>query len=160
MARYISQDWENEKDPRLSIECLDPVPPKARLSPEEITRRMEKMAIFPAEMDRLFFQMQNSLKSRVGVNNFDVFVMKGVEFQAYWPAIFEFSPGEALIVETELPEVRPYWNSERQRSASVCGLVRGFGDGKRSQAHRTYQPGPVEQRLPAAVSGQTCGTGC
>jgi hypothetical protein len=46
----------------------------------------------------------------MGVNKFDVFVMKGVEFQCYWPAAFEFSPGEALIVETELPEVRPYWN--------------------------------------------------
>jgi len=110
MVRYISQDWENEIDPRLSIECLDPVPPKRRLSPADITDRIEKMAVFPAKMDRLFFQMQNGLKSRVGVNNFDLFVMKGVEFQSYWPAIFEFSPGEALIVETELPEVRPYWN--------------------------------------------------
>ncbi len=110
MVRYISQDWENERDPSLIIECLDPVPLKARLSASDITQRIEKMAAFPAKLDRMFFKMQNDLKAGVGVNNFDVFVMKGVEFQAYWPAVFEFSPGEALIVETELPEKRPYWN--------------------------------------------------
>lgn len=110
MLRYISQDWETERDPSLSIECLDTVPLKARLTPEQITERIEKMARFPANMDRMFFKMQNGLKAGVGVNNFDVFVMKGVEFQAYWPAVFEFSPGEALIIETELPEKRPYWN--------------------------------------------------
>ena len=110
MVRYISQDWTNERDPHLSIECLDTVPLKKRLTPEEIVERIRKMAIFPARMDRLFFKMQDDLKQRVGVNTFDVFVMPGVEFQAYWPAAFEFSPGEALIVETELPEKRPYWN--------------------------------------------------
>jgi hypothetical protein len=110
MVRYISQDWTNERDPQLSIECLDPVPPKPRLDPEEIVERIRKMAMFPANMDRLFFKMQDDLKQRVGVNAFDVFVMPGVDFQAYWPAAFEFTPGEALIVETELPDVRPYWN--------------------------------------------------
>jgi hypothetical protein len=30
--------------------------------------------------------------------------------QIYWPAVFEFDPDEALIIETELPSIRPYWN--------------------------------------------------
>ena len=110
MVRYVSQDWEKEVDPHLSIECLDRVPRKRRLTPEDIVERIGKMALFPARMDRLFFKMQDDLKQRIGVNNFDVFVMPGVDFQTYWPAAFEFSPGEALIIETELPEVRPYWN--------------------------------------------------
>jgi len=110
MVRYVSQDWENELDPHLSIECLDKVPPKRRLTPEDIVERIRKMALFPARADRLFFPMQNGVKKKVGVNTFDLFVMPGVEFQTYWPAAFEFSPGEALIVETELPEKRPYWN--------------------------------------------------
>ena len=29
-TRFRSYDWENEVDPVLSIECLDPVPPKPR----------------------------------------------------------------------------------------------------------------------------------
>jgi hypothetical protein len=110
MVRYVSQDWEKEIDPHLSIECLDRVPLKRRLTPEDIVERIRKMALFPARMDRIFFPMQDDLKKRLGVNAFDVFVMPGVDFQAYWPAAFEFSPGEALIIETELPKVRPYWN--------------------------------------------------
>jgi hypothetical protein len=110
MVRYVSQDWEKERDPHLSIECLDRVPLKRRLTPDEIVDRIKRMAIFPARMDRIFFKMQDDLKKRVGVNTFDVFIQPGVDFQYYWPAAFEFSPGEALIVETELPEKRPYWN--------------------------------------------------
>jgi hypothetical protein len=110
MVRYVSQDWANEHDPQLSIECLDPVPPKRRLTPEEIVERIRTMAKIPAGMDRGFFAYQNSIKQSQGVNVFKLQQLKGVEFQYYWPAAFEFSPGEALIVETDLPKVRPYWN--------------------------------------------------
>lgn len=110
MVRYVAQDWANERDPQLSIECLDDVPLKPRLAPEEIVARIREMAKLPANMDALFFTMQNGVKERVGVNAFDLFVQHGVDFQYYWPAVFEFSPGEALIIETEIPEVAPYWN--------------------------------------------------
>lgn len=110
MLRYVSQDWAAEIDPNFAIECLDKVPRKRRLSPEEIIERIKGMAMFPARMDRLFFGMQNDLKERQGVNNFEVFVMPGVDFQYYWPTAFKFSPGEALVIETDLPETRPYWN--------------------------------------------------
>jgi hypothetical protein len=110
MVRYVSQDWAKERDPQLSIECLDPVPPKKRLSPEEILERIRTMARIPAGMDRAFFWYQNSVRQNQGVNVFKLQQLEGVGFQYYWPAAFEFSPGEALIIETELPKVRPYWN--------------------------------------------------
>ncbi len=110
IVRYVSQDWENERDPVLSIECLDPVPPKRRLTPDEIIDRIRSMAILPTNMDRIFFWQQNDLKERAGVNAFELQTIEAATFQTYWPAAFEFSPGEALIVETDLPEVRPYWN--------------------------------------------------
>lgn len=34
----------------------------------------------------------------------------GMSKQVYWPAVFELDDGEALIIETKLPKVRPYWN--------------------------------------------------
>lgn len=108
MVRYVSQDWARERDPQLSIECLDKVPLKRRLTPDEIVERIKKMAMFPANMDRLFFAQQNDLKKRLGTNKFEIQNLVG--FQYYWPAAFEFSPGEALIVETDLPDKRPYWN--------------------------------------------------
>jgi hypothetical protein len=110
MVRYVMQDWIKERDPQLSIECLDKVPPKRRLTPEDIVERIRLMAKVPVNIDKTFFWYQNDIKQRNGVNKFELQVLKGVEFQHYWPAAFEFSPGEALIVETDLPKVRPYWN--------------------------------------------------
>jgi hypothetical protein len=110
MVRYVALDWANEVDPQLSIECLDRVPMKPRLTPGEIVERIHAMARLPANMDKLFFWQQDDVRQRCGVNRFELQRMYGVEFQYYWPAAFEFEPGEALIVETELPEVRPYWN--------------------------------------------------
>jgi Protein of unknown function (DUF1214) len=111
MVRYRSYDWGKERDPQLSIECLDKVPPKPRLAPEEIIARIELMAKFPARATRLFFGMQNGVRQRVGVNVFEPVRYQGaLSKQVYLPAVFELDDGEALIIETELPKIRPYWN--------------------------------------------------
>lgn len=111
MVRFRSYDWENEIDPVLSIECLDPVPPKPRLGIDEIVRRIEEMARFPARKTRLYYAMQNGVKERVGFNVFEPVQYDGaLAKQVYWPACFQFDEGEALIIETDLPARRPYWN--------------------------------------------------
>ncbi|CAN7605795.1 hypothetical protein LJR219_004600 [Phenylobacterium sp. LjRoot219] len=111
MVRYRSYDWETEVDPTLSIECLDPVPPKPRLTPDEILARITEMAKFPARKTRSYYRMQNGVKARVGFNVFEPIRMKGaLAKQVYWPACFQLDDGEALIIETDLPERRPYWN--------------------------------------------------
>lgn len=111
MVRLRSYDWENEIDPVLSIECLDPVPPKPRLSPEEIVARLHEMAKFPVRKTRSYYRMQNGVKERVGFNVFEPIRMKGaLAKQVYWPACFQLNDDEALIIETELPAYRPYWN--------------------------------------------------
>lgn len=111
MVRYRSYDWLNEVDPVLSIECLDQVPPKPRLTPDEIVHRIGEMARFPARKTRLYYPMQNGVKDRVGFNVFEPVRMPGaLAKQVYWPACFQLAPDEALIIETPLPEHRPYWN--------------------------------------------------
>ena len=110
-TRYRLYDWANETDPVLSIECLDKVGPKPRLSPEEIYRRIGEMAKFPARKTKLYFAMQNGVMERVGWNVFEPIRMAGALVkQVYWPANFKFDPDEALIIETEIPERAPYWN--------------------------------------------------
>jgi len=111
MTRYRSYDWENEIDPRMSIECLDPVSLKKRLTPDEILERIDHMANMPVRATKLFYWMQNGIKERVGINVFEP-VKLGGSFtrQVYLPAVFEFEDDEALIIETELPKVRRYWN--------------------------------------------------
>jgi hypothetical protein len=111
MVRFRSYDWENEIDPVLSIECLDPVPPKSRLSPDDIYARIIEMAKFPARKTRLYYPMQNGVKDRVGFNVFEPVKYQGaLAKQVYWPACFQLDEDEALIIETELPARRPYWN--------------------------------------------------
>jgi hypothetical protein len=111
MVRFRSYDWAREIDPVLSIECLDPVPPKPRLTPEQILQRIREMARFPARKTRLYYTMQNGVKQRVGFNVFEPVRYPGALVkQVYWPACFQFQPDEALIIETSLPSKCPYWN--------------------------------------------------
>lgn len=111
MVRYRSYDWLNEVDPVLSIECLDAVPPKPRLTPEEIIHRVQEMAKFPGRKTKTYYAMQNAVKNSVGWNVFEPVQYQGALMkQVYWPACFQFDDDEALIIETDLPERRPYWN--------------------------------------------------
>ncbi len=111
MIRYRSYDWTTERDPHLMIECLDPVPLKPRLTPDQIVERIRGMAAFPRRTSKLFLEMQNGIKERVGINKFEpIQYAGGLSKQIYWPAVFELEDGEALIIETEMPAVRPYWN--------------------------------------------------
>jgi hypothetical protein len=109
--RYRAYDWANEVDPVLSIECLDKVPPKPRLTPEQILDRIREMAKFPRRKTNLYFAMQNGVMDRVGWNVFEPIRMPGALVkQTYWPANFQFDADEALIIETEIPDRAPYWN--------------------------------------------------
>ena len=111
MTRYRSYDWGNEIDPVMSIECLNPTGLKKRLSPEEILERIENIAQMPARCTKLFYSMQNAVRESVGVNVFEPVRYGGaLSRQIYLPAVFEFEDDEALILETDLPEVRRYWN--------------------------------------------------
>jgi hypothetical protein len=111
MTRYRSYDWANEIDPVMSIECLNPTGLKNRLSPEEILERIDHIARMPIRSTKLFYAMQNAVKANVGVNVFEPVRYGGaLSRQVYLPAVFEFEDDEALILETDLPKVRRYWN--------------------------------------------------
>jgi hypothetical protein len=111
MTRYRSYDWENEIDPVMSIECLNPTGLKKRLTPEEILERIDHMAWMPVRATKLFYAMQNQVKQNVGVNTFEPVRMGGaLSKQIYLPAVFEFEDDEALVLETDLPSTRRYWN--------------------------------------------------
>jgi hypothetical protein len=111
MTRYRSYDWINEIDPVMSIQCLDPVGPKPRLSPEQIVERVKQMAAMPVAATSLFYAMQNQVKADVGINVFQPQKLGGaLSKQFYIPAVFEYEDDEALIIETELPQQRHYWN--------------------------------------------------
>lgn len=111
LVRYRMYDWANEVDPQLSIECLNEVPLKPRLDKDEIIRRIGEIAKFSERRNRLFYGIQNAVKDNVGWNAFEPVRMAGaLQKQIYWPACYQLEADEALIIETDLPERRPYWN--------------------------------------------------
>jgi len=65
----------------------------------------------PVAVTRTFYAMQNAVKASVGINVFEPTRLGGaLSRQFYLPAVFEFEDDEALILETDLPKVRQYWN--------------------------------------------------
>jgi hypothetical protein len=113
-VRQRSYDWGKEQDARFAIECLDASSDsKPRMSVAEIGANLAMMHGFSQRLSGGFFDWQNSLRQRLGVNVFEFTGFShwgGVSIQYYWQAIFDVHPGEALILETELPAQRPYWN--------------------------------------------------
>jgi hypothetical protein len=109
-VRYRMIDWENEVDPQISIECLDPVPLKPRLTSKQITEKLQLLASIPANMNKLFYKMQNEILAAVGHNVIHPVRLPGLTKQLYWPAVFQLNEDEALIIETDMPKVAPYWN--------------------------------------------------
>ena len=112
MVRMRSYDWGNEGDCRMAIECLDPPLLKRRMSVEEIDEKLRGAFTLSERLNPLFYGFQNRVLANSGKNVFELeaFSDTGLANQLYWACVYEIEEDEALIVETELPEVRPYWN--------------------------------------------------
>jgi hypothetical protein len=97
IIRQRSYDWGEERDARLALTRLDPVPPRRRLGVAEIKERLglQKMK---EEMAPNTFRFTNF--SEWG----------GVRAQVYWEGYYQFEADEALILETDMPETVRYWN--------------------------------------------------
>ena len=112
LVRQRSYDWGGEREARLSIERLDRAGPKPRMSEDEIAERLEGvLGCYTAWLSRMFLRHQQEILARGMVNRFDFHgFAAGLSGQAYWETIFRIDPGEALLIETELPAQRRYWN--------------------------------------------------
>jgi len=111
--REASYDWETEVDCRIAIERLDDQPGFTRATPEEIAYRMERLAGFPERYAKLFVHFVKTLKqhpvNEVVLNTWSD--IGGLAEQTYYEGLFEFSEGEALILETDVPETVRYWSA-------------------------------------------------
>ena len=112
IVRMRSYDWGNEVDTRMAIECLDAPLQKRRMPIPEIDERLRGALTLSERLCKLFYGFQNRTLARSGKNRFEFETYQGVGLvkQVYWNAVFEVEEDEALIIETELPAVRRYWN--------------------------------------------------
>lgn len=114
LARQRSYDWGAERDARLAIERLDRFTPKARRDPQAITADLREAAGgFAIRLTRMWLDFQNAIRERGMINRFefaDFGDIGALRIQHYWQCVFELEAGEALILETNVPEVCKYWN--------------------------------------------------
>lgn len=116
MLRQFSYDWGNERDVRLAIERIDkPAELKARLSPDEVGAKLEKVFAYALDVTRVGTVQMKRPRDGGFVNTMHLhsFLDMGNSKdwpQAYFEMIFDIAPDEALIIESDLPDHRPYWN--------------------------------------------------
>jgi hypothetical protein len=111
LVRQRSYDWGVERDARLAIERLDKPSIKARPTAPLIERDLRALMGFAARLSRRWILYQNSILERGLVNALEMTDFGGaVPVQWYWQGLYQFAADECLILETELPQKRKYWN--------------------------------------------------
>jgi hypothetical protein len=116
LIRQFSYDWGVDEDARFAIERLDVPALKPRPTVEDIAPRLEAiLGNFVRRFSHICIENQNRTTEKIGFNKMELtgFVEMGnsAEWpQQYWISIFDYAPGEALIIETDVPKKCKYWN--------------------------------------------------
>lgn len=116
MLRQFSYDWGNEQDVRLAIERLDkPAQPKARFTPAEVDAKLTKVFNYMRDVSHVGMVQMKRPRDSGFINKMHIHTFQdmgnGEDWpQAYFEMVFDIGPDEALIIESELPETRTYWN--------------------------------------------------
>jgi hypothetical protein len=109
--RQAACDWTAEVDGRFAIECLDAPRVPTRLDAGEIAERLRGMAPFIerylASLERLLDILRGRPVNTLHLNDWRQF--GGLASQYYYQGCFEVAPGEALLIESEIPERVRYW---------------------------------------------------
>jgi hypothetical protein len=112
-VRQASYDWGAGADARLTIERVDKPLAATRLTSEETARRLARLATYPeryAGMALKFIAGQRAKGLWNALEHDDWAGRGGVTGQHYYQGLFRLEPGQALILETALPERVRYWN--------------------------------------------------
>lgn len=116
MIRQFAYDWGSEEEARFAIERLDKPALKPRLTADQISQKLEAvLGGFVNRFSRIVLDYQNGVQKRLGLNTMEITGFEdlgnsGEWPQKYWRCIYDYQPGEALIIETELPAKVKYWN--------------------------------------------------
>lgn len=116
LLRQFSYDWGNERDVRVAIERLDTPPLKPRWTIEATDRQLK--ALFGTYTGCLTQTALGAVARVAGGGPPNQFKLHDFQDlgnskdwpQAYFECVYDIAPDEALILETELPTERVYWN--------------------------------------------------
>ena len=116
LVRQFSYDWGNERDVRVAIERLDAPAIRPPLDAGQIDARLEHLfGGYVRNLSQISIGAVTRCADRGFINRFNLTSFQelgnGQDWpQAYWETVFDIGEDEALIIESELPEQRPYWN--------------------------------------------------
>ena len=116
LIRQFSYAWGEEEEARFAIERLDLPALKPRPTLEDISPRLDAvLGNFTRRLSHICLDNQNRTAKRLGFNKMELTSFESMGNSAEWPqrywcAIYDYAPGEALLLETELPKVCKYWN--------------------------------------------------
>ena len=115
LVRDIWSDWEVSEGATIHIEALDVLASDTLLLTEaEIAERLRGMAQQISFSMQTWMRMTDDVYDAVGFNRFwlpteDVTRIGGNPLAAYVKMLYELSPDQAVVIETEVPRVR-YWS--------------------------------------------------
>jgi hypothetical protein len=111
--RQASYDWGTEREARIAIERADKAHHPRHWSANDINERLTALASYPKRLSGMalgFIKAQRDKGLWNTLEHDDWAGRGGVQGQHYYQGLFRLEPGQALLLETELPETVRYWN--------------------------------------------------
>ncbi len=116
IVRQFSYDWGNEVDGRLAIERIDLSVPRPPMDAAAVDQRLRGLfGQYVRGLSRVCVGYINNVRARadasqVRLQSFDG-LGNGADWpQAYYECLYDLESGEALILETDMPDEHVYWN--------------------------------------------------
>ncbi len=107
-VRQVSYDWVNEVDARLAIERLDVPASKPRVQKEQLSARLKQLVRYVDVWGQFWLKYTRDLRDQNVINRLEQMRVGddigGLDEQYYYHGIYDLTPDEALIVETDVPQ--------------------------------------------------------
>ncbi|MET0370643.1 MAG: DUF1214 domain-containing protein [Sphingobium sp.] len=111
--RQVAYDWSVDDDPTVSIERLDTPAASGRRTAADLQRRLVELPTLIGNTALFFLDHVEELRAENYINQFKIFdvsQMGGLSGQFYYECAYELRDDEALVLETDVPVVAPYWS--------------------------------------------------
>jgi hypothetical protein len=112
-VRQAAYHWGRGQDGRFAIERIDQPLQAPVFDAQQIARRLQRLMAHPKRFAGMWLGHMASQRAKGLYNDFELDDWAGrggVAGQYYYQGLFKLTPGEVLLLETELPETCLYWN--------------------------------------------------
>jgi hypothetical protein len=111
VVRMVSSNWQDERDPTISIERIDLPAERPRRDTNDLAQRLATLSQTTTSWASMLVDHVSQLQREGYVNKFKIFdvsEMGALEGQYYYEGAFELGDDEALIVEAKMPKACGY----------------------------------------------------